>query len=151
MEKMTVNITPVTIDPPAVKYAPVVPIAGEKNSTSTSISSETKTLSPDQINISKEAHKKNVDEKNQAAMQKISGNESTEETEESSGEDELDQMIAELQEKIAELSQRIASIRSKGDEASIEKAKSLESELAMLNGQLMELLNQKMESAKNES
>ena len=61
MEKMTVNIAPVNIEPPAVKYAAVVPIADEKNSTSTSPSSEGKTLSPDQVNISKEAHKKSVD------------------------------------------------------------------------------------------
>ena len=144
MDKMTVTIAPEFNEALPVRYSSAVEIPNSKNPAGSV--SEIKTLSSDQVDISKEASQKSVDEQNQKALLKLTGNESAEETE-NSREDELNQLIAELQEKIAELSQQIVSVRSKGDEESIEKAQSLESELVLLNAQLMELLHQKMDSA----
>lgn len=61
----------------------------------------------------------------------------------------VDELIDELKEKIRELMQQIALLRTKGDETSVEQAKSLEVELSTLNAQLMQLMTQKLESSKS--
>ena len=97
-------------------------------------------LKTDQVTISAEAREKSTDDKNQAAMRKILGQEEVSGT---NGEEKktVDEKIAELQEKIAELIAEIAQERRNGDE---EKTKSMEAELAMLNSQLLQLIEQKM-------
>lgn len=57
----------------------------------------------------------------------------------------VDEMIEELKEKIRLLMQEIARLRTKGDEASQKQVKALETDLAMLHAQLLELMNQKLE------
>ena len=99
----------------------------------------------DQVNISEEARKKNVDDSNQAAMRKIVANEDVNEAE-GNGKKALDEKIAELQEKITKLTAEIAQERSSDD---TEKAEILEAELVMLNMQLLQLIEQKMEAAKS--
>lgn len=99
----------------------------------------------DQVNISEEARKKSVDDSNQAAMRKIVANEDVNETE-GNEQKALDEKIAELQEKITKLTAEIAQERSSDD---TEKAKILEAELVMLNMQLLQLIEQKMEAAKS--
>ena len=99
----------------------------------------------DQVNISEEARKKSVDDSNQAAMRKIVANEDVNEAE-GNGKKALDEKIAELQEKITKLTAEIAQERSSDD---TEKAKILEAELVMLNMQLLQLIEQKMEAAKS--
>lgn len=100
----------------------------------------------DQVNISEEARQKSVDDTNQTAMRKIMGKEDVNEAE---GEEKktLDERIAELQEKITKLTAEIAQERRSGDN---EKAKTMESELVMLNSQLIQLIEQKMEAAKSQ-
>lgn len=61
----------------------------------------------------------------------------------------VDELMDELKEKIREVMQQIALLRTKGDEASVEQAKSLEVELSTLNAQLMQLMTQKLESSKS--
>lgn len=100
----------------------------------------------DQVDISEEARQKSVDDKNQAAMRKIMGKENVHEAE-GDGKRTLDEKIAELQEKITKLTAEIAQERRSGD---TEKAKTMESELVMLNSQLIQLIEQKMEGAKSQ-
>lgn len=100
----------------------------------------------DQVNISEEARQKSVDDTNQTAMRKIMGKEDVNETE-VEGKKTLDEKIAELQEKITKLTAEIAQERRSGNN---EKAKTMESELVMLNSQLIQLIEQKMEAAKSQ-
>ena len=100
----------------------------------------------DQVNISEEARQKSVDDTNQAAMRKIMGKEDVNETE-GEGKKTLDEKIAELQEKITKLTAELAQERRSGNN---EKAKTMESELVMLNSQLIQLIEQKMEAAKSQ-
>ena len=110
-------------------------VSAEKN-TSTS-----EYLKTDQVTISEEAREKSTNDKNQAAMRKILGQEEVSGTN-SEEQKTIDEKIAELQEKIAELIAEIAQERRNGDE---ERTKSMEAELAMLNSQLLQLIEQKME------
>lgn len=100
----------------------------------------------EQVNISEEARQKSVDDTNQVAMRKIMGKEDVNEVE-GEGQRTLDEKIAELQEKITKLTAEIAQERRSGD---TEKAKTMESELVMLNSQLIQLIEQKMEGAKSQ-
>ena len=99
----------------------------------------------DQVNISEEARQKSVDDTNQTAMRKIMGKEDVNEAE-GEGQRTLDEKIAELQEKITKLTAELAQERRSGNN---EKAKTMESELVMLNSQLLQLIEQKMEAAKS--
>jgi len=99
----------------------------------------------DQVNISEEARQKSVDDTNQAAMRKIMGKEDVNEAE-GEGQRTLEEKIAELQEKITKLTAELAQERRSGNN---EKAKTMESELVMLNSQLLQLIEQKMEAAKS--
>jgi hypothetical protein len=100
----------------------------------------------DQVNISEEARQKSVDDTNQTAMRKIMGKEDVNEAE-GEGKKTLDEKIAELQEKITKLTAEIARERRSGNN---EKAKTMESELVMLNAQLIQLVEQKLEAAKSQ-
>ncbi|OUR74827.1 hypothetical protein A9Q75_18910 [Colwellia psychrerythraea] len=100
----------------------------------------------DQVNISEEARQKSVDDTNQTAMRKIMGKEDVNEAE-GEGQRTLDEKIAELQEKITKLTAELAQERRSGNN---EKAKTMESELVMLNSQLLQLIEQKMEAAKSQ-
>ena len=97
----------------------------------------------DQVNISEEARQKSLDDENQSAMRKLMGKEEVDEVQ-GEGKETLDEKIAELQEKIAKLTIEIAQERSRGND---EKAKTMELELVMLNSQLIQLIEQKMETA----
>ena len=99
----------------------------------------------DQVNISEEARQKSVDDTNQTAMRKIMGKEDVNEAE-GEGQRTLEEKIAELQEKITKLTAELAQERRSGNN---EKAKTMESELVMLNSQLLQLIEQKMEAAKS--
>ena len=83
----------------------------------------------DQVNISEEARQKSVDDTNQTAMRKIMGKEDVNEAE-GEGQRTLEEKIAELQEKITKLTAELAQERRSGNN---EKAKTMESELVMLN------------------
>jgi hypothetical protein len=122
----------------ALKVAEVNAIA-EKNS----ISSPTNSPA-DTVTISEEAREKSVNDANQAAMRKMMGKEEVDET---NGEkpQTLDEKIAELQEKIAKLMAEIAQERRSGND---EKVKGMEAELAILNSQLLQLIEQKIEESK---
>jgi len=100
----------------------------------------------EQVNISEEARQKSVDDTNQVAMRKIMGKEDVNEVE-GEGQRTLDEKIAELQEKITKLTAEIAQERRSGNN---EKVKTMESELVMLNSQLLQLIEQKMEAAKSQ-
>ena len=100
----------------------------------------------DQVNISEEARQKSVDDTNQTAMRKIMGKEDVNEAE-GEGQRTLEEKIAELQEKITKLTAELAQERRSGNN---EKAKTMESELVMLNSQLLQLIEQKMEAAKSQ-
>lgn len=100
----------------------------------------------DQVNISEEARQKSVNDTNQTAMRKIMGKEDVNEAE-GEGKKTLDEKIAELQEKITKLTAEIARERRSGNN---EKAKTMESELVMLNAQLIQLVEQKLEAAKSQ-
>jgi hypothetical protein len=97
-------------------------------------------LKTDQVSISESAREKSINDKNQEAMRKILGKEgvTVSDTEEPKT---LDEKIAELKEKIAELTAKLAQERRNGDE---EKTKVMEVELAVLNSQLLQLVEQKM-------
>jgi hypothetical protein len=140
-ESMQVNI-PFSIHQESVSVS--------KNTESNQASSAETKLSvnsqSDQVNISEEAHQKSVDDKNQAAMRKIMGRENVNETE-GDGRRSLDEKIEELREKITKLTAEIAQERRSGND---EKAKTMELELVMLNSQLLQLIEQKMESAKSQ-
>jgi hypothetical protein len=97
-------------------------------------------LKTDQVSISEEAREKSFNDKNQEAMRKILGKEGVDATNTEEPKS-LDDKIAELQEKIVKLMAEIAQERRNGDE---EKTKSMEVELAMLNAQLLQLVEQKM-------
>lgn len=140
-ENMQVNITVPTYQEP---------VSSSKLAELNQTSSAEKELSvssspPDQVNISEEARQKSADDKNQAAMRKITGKEDVNETE-NEGQKTLDEKIAELQEKITKLTAEIAQERTSGND---EKAKTMESELVMLNSQMLQLIEQKMEAAKS--
>lgn len=126
------------------------PVSASKLAELNQASSAEKKLSvnsqSDQVNISEEARQKSIDDKNQAAMRKIMGKE---EVEEAGGEGQktLDEQIAELQEQIAKLTAEIAQERRSGND---EKAKTMELELAMLNSQLLQLIEQKMGTVKSQ-
>jgi hypothetical protein len=102
--------------------------------------SSSENLKTDQVTISEEAREKSTNDKNQTAMRKILGKEEVSGT---NGEEKktVDERISELQEKIATLIAEIAQERRSGDE---ERTKSMEAELAMLNSQLLQLIEQKM-------
>jgi len=100
----------------------------------------------EQVNVSEEARQKSVDDTNQVAMRKIMGKEDVNEVE-GEGKRTLDEKIAELQEKITKLTAEIAQERRSGNN---EKLKTMESELVMLNSQLLQLIEQKMEAAKSQ-
>jgi len=142
-KNMQVTITPLHQEQISASEQAVLNIAPETN---TSSPSSEKNLPRDQVNISEEARQKSIDDKNQAAMRKILGKEEVDGAE-GEGQKSLDKQIAELQEKIAKLTTEIAQNRSSGHE---EKAKTMETELAMLNAQLLQLLEQKMESSKSQ-
>ena len=97
-------------------------------------------LKTDQVSISEEAREKSFNDKNQEAMRKILGKEGVDATNTEEPKS-LDEKIAELQEKIIKLTAEIAQERRNGDE---EKTQSMEVELAMLNAQLLQLVEQKM-------
>jgi len=108
------------------------------------VSADIKTTAPeylktDQVSISKEALKKNHDDINQAAMRDILGTEGADNKNKEEG--TLDEKIAELKEDIAKLTAEVAQARVNGDE---EKTKRMEVELAMLNSQLLQLIEQKL-------
>ena len=140
-DTMPVKIPPAHIEQISSSERAVLKVADETNS----ISSSSTNSQTDQITISEEASEKSINDKNQTAMRKIMGKEDAEETE---GKNELDEMIAELQEKITKLMVEIAEERRNSGEQSEQKVKSMEAELAALNTQLIELLEQKMESTK---
>ena len=113
--------------------------------TSVMVAAETTTassqrLKTDQVSISEEAREKSFNDKNQEAMRKILGKEGVDATNTEEPKS-LDEKIAELQEKIIKLTAEIAQERRNGDE---EKTQSMEVELAMLNAQLLQLVEQKM-------
>jgi len=137
-EKMHVVIAPAHKEAITTSQQAAIKVADESK-----ISNQ---LQTDQVNISEEARQKNIDDKNQAALRKMMGKE---EVDEAAGEGEktLDEQIAELQEKIAKLTLEIAQERRSGNE---EKAKGMESELAILNAQLLQLIEQKLESTKKQ-
>ncbi len=141
MEKMTVTISPSFNEYRQLQSVSAqTPAAGEK----------TAALQNDQVEISKEAQQKSMQDKNQQALRKIAAKGQTEKTEKSATE-QLDQMIAALQEKIAELIQELSNLRAKDDQQSVQKSKSLQVELASLNAQLMELLQQKLDASQQAS
>ena len=140
-KNMQVTIAPIHQEQISASEQAIVKVAAELKTTS--LSSE-KRLPADQVNISEEARQKSIDDKNQAAMRKMLGKEEVDETK-NEGQKTLDEQIAELQEKIAKLTTDIAQERRSGND---EKAKTMESELAMLNAQLLQLIEQKMETAK---
>ena len=125
------------------------PVSASKSDELNQASSAEKKLSvnsqSDQVNISEEARQKSVDDTNQTAMRKIMGKEDVNEAE-GEGQRTLDEKIAELQEKITKLTAELAQERRSGNN---EKAKTMESELVMLNSQLLQLIEQKMEAAKS--
>lgn len=114
----------------------------ELNQTSSAEKKPSVNSQSDQVNISEEARQKSIDDKNQAAMRKIMGKEEVNET---GGKEQktLDEKIAELQEQIAKLTAEIAQERRNGND---EKAKTMALELAMLNSQLLQLIEQQMEA-----
>lgn len=97
-------------------------------------------LQTNQVTISEEAREKSFNDKNHEAMRKILGKEGVDATNTEEPKS-LDEKIAELQEKIVKLMAEIAQERRNGDE---EKTQSMEVELAMLNAQLLQLVEQKM-------
>jgi len=108
------------------------------------VSADIKTAAPeylktDQVSISEEAHKKSKDDINQSAMRDILGTEGAENK--NKEESTLDEKIAELKEDIAKLTAEVVQARVNGDE---EKTKRMEVELAMLNSQLLQLIEQKL-------
>ena len=137
-ENMQVNI-PIYQEPVTVSKL------DELNQTPSAETKPSVNSQSDQVNISEEARKKSVDDSNQAAMRKIVANEDVNEAE-GNGKKALDEKIAELQEKITKLTAEIAQERSSDD---TEKAEILEAELVMLNMQLLQLIEQKMEAAKS--
>ncbi|NQY88775.1 MAG: hypothetical protein HRT51_13710 [Colwellia sp.] len=140
-ENMQVNVTiPIYQEPvSASKLA-------ELNQASSAEKKLSVNFQSDQVNISEEARQKSVDDKNQAAMRKLMGKEDVNEAE-GEGQRTLDEKIAELREKITTLTAEIAQERRSGND---EKAKTMESELVMLNSQLLLLIEQKMEAAKSQ-
>jgi len=133
-EQLQAYITPAYQEKSSASEQPSVKVSAEIN---TSTSEHLKT---DQVTISEEAREKSTNDKNQAAMRKLSGQEEVGRT---NGEEQktVEEKISELQEKIAELIAEIAQERRNGDE---EKTKSMEAELAMLNAQLLQLIEKKM-------
>ncbi len=140
-ENMQVNVTVPLYQEPvsASKLAELNQASSAEKKLSVSFQS-------DQVNISEEARQKSVDDKNQTAMRKIMGKEDVNEAE-GEGQRTLDEKIAELREKITKLTAEIAQERRSGND---EKAKTMESELVMLNSQLLLLIEQKMEGAKSQ-
>jgi hypothetical protein len=113
--------------------------------------SESKTagsLAEDKVMISSEAHEKNVSDKKQAAFRKMMGHEEVESTKKSDAKVDIDEKIAELQEKIEKLMEELSQLRGRSDEESEQKIKVLEMELASLNAQMLQLVEQKLESSK---
>ena len=111
------------------------------NVSTDTITASSEHVKTDQVTISEEAREKSFNDKNQEAMRKILGKDEVNET---NGEKQktIDEKIAELQEEIAKLIAEIAQERRSGNK---EKTKSLEVELAVLNAQLLQLIEQKME------
>ncbi len=138
-ENMQVNI-PIYQEP---VFAPKLDELNQASSAEKKLSVNSQS---DQVNISEEARQKSVDDTNQTAMRKITGKEDVNEAE-GEGKKTLDEKIAELQEKITKLTAEIAQERRNGNN---EKAKTMESELVMLNAQLIQLVEQKLEAAKSQ-
>ncbi len=134
-ESMQFNVAVPTHQEPvsAAKLAELNQTSLDENKTSVKPQS-------DQVNISEEAR-----QKNHAAMRKMLGKEEVDKTE-AGGEETLDEKIAEFQEKITKLIAAIAQERRSGND---EKVKTMESELVMLNAQMLQLMEQKMEAAKS--
>lgn len=105
-------------------------------------------LEEDTVTISNAGHEKNVNEKNQAAFRKMMGHEEVESSKKSDGKADIDDKIAELKEKIDKLMEELSQLRGKSDEESEQKIKVLEMELASLNAQMLQLVEQKLESSK---
>ncbi len=105
-------------------------------------------LEEDTVTISNAGHEKNVSDKNQAAFRKMMGHEEVESTKNSDGKTDIDEKIAELQEKIEKLMAELSQLRGNSDEESEQKIKLLESELASLHAQLIQLVEEKLESSK---
>ncbi|WP_028865336.1 hypothetical protein [Psychromonas aquimarina] len=146
MEKMTI-----TISPSFSEYRQLQSVSAQTAPTEENRSASQAASAPgDQVEISKEAQEKNMQNKNQQALRKIAGKGQTEKTEKSASE-QLDQMITSLQEKIAALIQELSSLRGKDDPQSVQKSRSMEVELASLNAQLMELLQQKLDASQQGS
>jgi hypothetical protein len=107
------------------------------------------TLTADTVTISAEGKarlEKDTESKTSATLHKVQEALTAGENSETKSVDEL---IDELKEKIRDVMQQVALLRTKGDEASVEQAKSLEVELSTLNAQLMQLMTQKLESSKS--
>jgi hypothetical protein len=132
-EQVQAYITPAYQDKISAAEQPSMKLSAEINTSSS------EHLKTDQVTISEEAREKSTDDKNQAAMRKLSGQEDVGVTNDKEPKT-VDEKIAELQEKIAKLIAEIAQARRSGDE---EKTKRMEAELAMLNGQLLQLIEQK--------
>ncbi|WP_085299631.1 hypothetical protein [Cognaticolwellia mytili] len=108
----------------------------------------TGSLAEDKVTISSEGHEKNANDKNQAAFRKMMGHEEVENTKKSDGKADIDEKIAELKEKIDKLMEELSQLRGNSDEESEQKIKVLEMELASLNAQMLQLVEQKLESSK---
>jgi hypothetical protein len=108
-------------------------------------------LEEDTVTISNAGHEKNVSDKNQAAFRKMMGHEEVESTKKGDGKADIDEKIAELQEKIEKLMEELSQLRGKSDEESEQKIKVLEMELASLNAQMLQLVEQKLESSKKKA
>lgn len=132
-EQVKAYITPAYQDKISAEEPPSMKLSAEINTSSS------EHLKTDQVTISEEAREKSTNDKNQAAMRKLSGQEDVGVTNDKEPKT-VDEKIAELQEKIAKLIAEIAQARRSGDE---EKTKRMEAELAMLNGQLLQLIEQK--------
>jgi hypothetical protein len=141
--KMQVAIAPAHQEKISVSEQAALKVA-ELNATVEKNSASSTSLSTDRVTISEEAREKNVTDANQAAMRKMMGKEEVDGTN-SEKPQTLDEKIAELQEKIAKLMAEIAQERRSGND---EKVKGMEAELAMLNSQLLQLIEQKMEESK---
>jgi hypothetical protein len=133
-EQLQAYITPAYQDTISAAEQPSMKLSAEINTSSS------EHLKTDQVTISEEAREQSTNDKNQAAMRKLSGQEDVSVT---NGEEQktVDEKIDELQEKIAKLIAEIAQERRSGEE---EKTKVMEAELAMLNAQLLQLIEQKL-------
>lgn len=107
--------------------------------------SNEKTVSSVNVSLSEEGQEKSKQEQEKDYFKSLREKDpNAPVTEESSG-DELDDKIKELKDKIATLQQELAKEQSKESAEGEERVKQIESELAVLQAQLMSLLNEKLE------